>query len=334
MDKIINLEIFEDLLINSKNQDNILILSEVINFINNQENNPYNPILLKGKSGCGKTFLLHKIESLLHEKIIYIHSRELLYILNEPNKINEFIAKIDNYECVIFDDLHLFGYEHKAQEELSYIIEMCLNKNKNMFLSINIENKSQELIPLLQSRISMGLIINMPEPNLDIRMRYAQLCMEENSIKLSKEHYLIIARKCNQFRPIRSSVINVKAFQQRTGTLPDIHELDRILSQSGHSSNLDNELILNTVGMRYGYNLKEMRGKKRDPRLVEARQIAMYLCRNLLGEPYAKIGKNFGGKDHSTVIYNIRKIESLLNNDKDMNILVIELTNSCKNSLI
>ena len=287
-----------------------------------------------GKSGCGKTYLLQKIKAILSEKALYFHARELALLLNEGTKTRNILEDINKHKCVIFDDIHLLGDNQKIQEELAYIMEVCLNNNIGIIVSINLENQNQELITQLASRISMGLVLNIPEPDLDIRMRYAQLCMEEYSMKFTKEHALIIARKCNKYRPIRSCILNIKAFQQRTGSLPDFNELDRILLQSGHNINLDNELIMNTVGVRYGYSVKDLRGKKRDSHLVEARQIAMYLSRKLLGEPYAEIGKKFGGKDHTTVIYAFRKIEKLIVRNKDMHIVVTELTNSCKNKLL
>jgi len=334
LDTIVTQYNLEDILVNNKNQDNIVVLSEIINSINNNEIYPYNPLLIKGKDGVGKTYLLKKIKNILNEKAVYYHATELILSFRKNIKIDEFLLEIDKYECIIIDDIHLLGNEQKLQEELAYVIEVCLNNNKGIIISINLENKNQELITQLRSRISMGLIINIHEPDLDIRMRYAELCMDEYSIKLTKEHTLIIARKCTQYRPIRSSIINIKAYQQRIGNLPDINELEKILLQSGDNINLDNELIINTVAARYGYNIKEICGKKRDSQLVEARQIAMYLCRKLLGEAYAEIGYIFGGKDHSTVIYAVRKIEKLIVRNKDMHIVVTELTNVCKNQLI
>ena len=331
MNTILEEDYFTDILVNTRSQDNLVVLSEIIHSINTKTPYPYNPVLIRGKSGSGKTYLLQRIRNILDKKALYFHIRELSFFLKDREKVSELLDKIDTYECVIFDDIHLLRDEEEIQEELAYIIEICVNKNKGIIISLNVDTQNKELIPQLMSRISMGLVLNIPEPDLDIRMRYAQICMEEYSIKLTKEHCLIIARKCNQYRSIRSSVINIKAFEQRTGSIPDINELERILSQSGHSSNLDNEHIIHVVASRYGYTHKEMRSKKRDPRIVEARQIAMYLCRKLLGLAYVEIGKIFGGKDHTTVIYAVRKIEKIIVRNKDMHIIVTELTNSCKN---
>ena len=87
------------------------------------------------------------------------------------------------------------------------------------------------------------------------------------------------------------------------------------------------------MASRCGYTSKDLRGRKRDPKLVRARQIAMYLCRELLGESYPSLGRMFGGKDHSTVIHAVKKIKETQVTNKDVHILVTELTQSCRKHL-
>jgi chromosomal replication initiator protein len=106
--------------------------------------------------------------------------------------------------------------------------------------------------------------------------------------------------------------------------------VETIARSAGSSPAVTSETVLAVVAARYGFTPRDLRGKKRNSRLVQARQIAMYLCRELLGESYPSLGQIFGGKDHSTVIYAVKKIQQTRLKNKDMHILVTELTQSCR----
>lgn len=317
-------------LVNAKNKKIYFLIAELIENINKNTIVPYNPILIRGKNETGKTYILKNIEKNIQKKVTYLHAKEISLCITHKEEMRNFMKDLEQFQCIIIDDIHLLANEAFLQEQISFLIEMFVNKNKILIISVNTEIQNKELNKTLLSRISMGLVILLPEPDLDIRMQYVHICLEEYEQKLNKELALYIARKCFHLRQIRSAIINIKTFYINTGYTPNFHDLDMILQQVGNNIHLDYEYIISVVGKRYGYTTKEIKSNKRDQRLIEARQICMYLCRKLLGDTYEKIGKNFNGKDHTTVIYSIKKIEEIIVRNKVMHNTVTELSNLCK----
>lgn len=326
-----NYEKFENkLLINSKNKNNYTLIGEIIELIKNKKYNPYNPILLRGNNETSKTYILECIKNALEKESFYCLSKELSLYLSDKEDIKNFIKELTKYKVLIIDDIQNIANNLFLQEELCFIIDKIFKQNKSIIISINTEKKHKELSQELLNRISMGLVITLPEPDLDVKMQFVRLCLEENNIELSKELSLYVARKCQSLRKIKSAIINIKIFYNHLKYLPNINDLEIILKSTGNSIHLDYEYIMSVVGKKYGYTSKEIKSDKRDQRLIEARQISMYIARTLLGDTYQKIGKHFGGKDHTTVIYSIRKIEKIIVRNKDMHNTVTELANMCK----
>ena len=197
-------------------------------------------------------------------------------------------------------------------------------------LALSTESPGKKASPALESRMAMGFAVTLAEPDLDVRFRYVLRCFEERNIRADRDYALTVARLCQNLRTVKGTVNKIESFIDVTGQLPDSAELSRLLSDSGASLELSAETIVTMVGTRYGLSSKELKSKKRDQRIVEARQIAMYLCRDLLGESYPNLGKIFGGKDHSTVIYSVKKIEDAKESDKNLNILINELSRLCR----
>ncbi len=321
----------KDILINPKNANSINLLSDAIDNLLS-EKITYNPILIVGNSGTGKTFLLNKISEILKEKAIYYHIKDLEFLYNS-NLYLDTMQEISKYKCILLDSLHLLYNNEKAQDELSFFVEKLIINQILLIMTISYEDFEKELKSELKSRINMGLILLLVEPDLEIKMRYVKLFADKHEIKLSKEQNLLLARKCEQFRSIQSCLINIKAFYQSMEYMPDNNQFEKIILNSRQAIDLTSEKILNSVGKYFGFSVKELKGSKRFLKLVEARQIAMYLCRNLLGLSFMEIGDIFNGKDHTTVIYSVRKIEKIMFSDKVMNKLVTEVTNRCKNDI-
>jgi len=186
---------------------------------------------------------------------------------------------------------------------------------------------------MLYDRLCAKLSLGLAEPDLDVRLRFTQTAMEQSGLPESREHALFLARHCLRLRHIRGVLEQVRFCYEQNAVLPEIGELSSLMSRAGAPQPVDTDTILSVVASRYGFTISELIENTKDRRITLPRQIAMYLCRELLGESYPSLGLLFGGKDHSTVMYAIRKIENLKVTNNDMNIQLTELTKQCRNGL-
>ena len=163
----------------------------------------------------------------------------------------------------------------------------------------------------------------------DVRLRYAQQQAKFRRLPLSREQLLLIAQHCPDVRRLSGVILRVASHRSLLGRDLSEQDLLNIVRQGGDSSALTPQLIVSIVGEHCGVPAKEILGEKRRPDLVQARQLAMYLCRELLGHSYPVIGRMFGGKDHSTVMHGVKKIKLLQESDRLAHSMVTELTKAC-----
>lgn len=356
---------FDAFLSNGKNQFVYSLLKEAA-----EKGVPYNPIFLKGASGTGKTHLLRAVAAGLATRLAppLASSRVALLSANdfsslfassssESVRANASRALLRSAEAFCLDDVNVLAEQPRAQEELIALLDYFIDHGKPVIVTFSISAsvyqhgqhaESQHsayspvrsfgtqigrLSPPLLARLSSGMTLELAEPDLDVRIRYAQTQLEENGLRPNKENAMFLARRCPNLRHLRGAVLRMAAFRTHTGQLPDETDMDTILTSTGNPHALTPEAVLTLVATHCGYSARDLRGKKRDPRLVQARQIAMFLCRELLGESYPSLGRLFGGKDHSTVMHSVKKIRENQVTNKDMHMLVTELTQRCQNYL-
>ncbi len=323
---------FEEVLINQKNAEIIQTLNALFAYLNNQIPFIFNPILLKGKTETGKSHLVKSLCKFYPCSITSIKSGDLLFLSQQEIKNKFELPK--EIKILILDDIQSLAKDKNIAEQVSYHIEKLITKNIIIIVTQNTDENSLDLPKSLESKISMGLCFTMQEPDLDIRVRYIQQQIENENIKLTKEQCLNIARRSSGFRNIQVILNHIKLYMLKTNKLPDTNEIERIISKQGQNFVINPDAIISIVAQEYGYTVKDLKGKKRFPRIVEARHLAIYLCREILGETYMEIGKIFGGKDHSTIAHSIKKIEDLRVTNKIMNNLVTEVTNQCKKHIL
>lgn len=323
---------FEEVLINQKNAEIIQTLNALFAYLNEQIPFTFNPILLKGKTETGKSHLVKSLCKFYPKVIKSIKSGDLLFLSQQ--EIKEKFELEELTKVFIFDDIQSLAKNKNIAEQVTYHIENLITKNIIIIATLNTDENCLELPKSLESKISMGLCFTMQEPDLDIRVRYIQQQTEQEHIKLTKEQCLNIARRSSGFRNIQVILNHIKLYIIKTNKMPDANEIERIISKQGQNFVINPDAIISIVAQEYGYTVKDLKGKKRFPRIVEARHLAIYLCREILGETYMEIGKIFGGKDHSTIAHSIKKIEDLRVTNKIMNNLVTEVTNQCKKHIL
>ncbi len=316
-------------------------------------------VLLRGVSGTGKTHLLRATAAALATRrtaegpagysgdrparsarparpVVYcLAARDFAFLLRQnPERRDSLLAALAGASALCLDDVPLLEDDPPAQEALMHILDTLRDRRRPALCTAALPQDSSArdrvggLLPGLFSRL--GMPAPLAEPDLDVRLRFAQNGFDVLGVPAGKDIPLLLARHFGHIRLLESALRRVAAFYEHTGQLPDETDLDTIIRSSGNPQAMTPEAVLTLVATRYGYTAKDLRGKKRDPSLVEARQIAMYLCRELLGESYPALGRLFGGKDHSTVMHSVKKIKESQVTNKDMHILVTELTNTCR----
>lgn len=180
----------------------------------------------------------------------------------------------------------------------------------------------------LRTRLESGLVLELLEPDLDVRLRYLQRATRERELTLTREQILYLAQRCAQFSLLQGLLRKVEAFAALNGRTPLQADLENIVRTGGSVRPAGCREILGSVARGFNLRTEDILGARRRPDLVLARQVAMYLCRRKLGLSYPELGRAFGGRDHSTVIHAVKKIHKLLETDKVVHNLVTELENS------
>ncbi|MFR1533535.1 MAG: helix-turn-helix domain-containing protein [Bilophila wadsworthia] len=216
-----------------------------------------------------------------------------------------------------------------VREELCLLLDRFMDQGKPVIVAGVGRPKEWSLGKALLSRLETGLWAELPEPDLDVRLRYAQQQAKFRRLPLSREQLLLIAQHCPDVRRLSGVILRVASHRSLLGRDLSEQDLLNIVRQGGDSSALTPQLIVSIVGEHCGVPAKEILGEKRRPDLVQARQLAMYLCRELLGHSYPVIGRMFGGKDHSTVMHGVKKIKLLQESDRLAHSMVTELTKAC-----
>lgn len=313
-------------------------------------------LVLCGPHGTGKTHLLRAIGNELFRTLgsdLYYASLSDLELLFAGRSVLAARQELLSKEAVLIDDFqHLSRIPDKmpttasrfraqlvaepeqpagpsVREELCLLLDRFMDQGKPVIVAGVGRPKEWSLGKALLSRLETGLWAELPEPDLDVRLRYAQQQAKFRRLPLSREQLLLIAQHCPDVRRLSGVILRVASHRSLLGRDLSEQDLLNIVRQGGDSSALTPQLIVSIVGEHCGVPAKEILGEKRRPDLVQARQLAMYLCRELLGHSYPVIGRMFGGKDHSTVMHGVKKIKLLQESDRLAHSMVTELTKAC-----
>ncbi len=322
-------DFFEEFIYNKKNAFPLAVLREIAK---NPFEVKYNPFILHGKTSTGKTHILHCMKN------AFLHTHAEKVILHENfdsfcKKLSELGPKklCQTFSIFILDTLENSKAFSPLQEAFIEFVELCLTQKKQLILASALTPEEETVFsPSLRSRLHSGLVVQLKEADIDVRMRYAMKHCKGQGIKLSKEHILLIAQRCSTIALLRGVILKILAFQTHTNSEVYTSDIDHILSSTGEEEKkLSPQAIIFCIANYFDMAEESILGDKRTPDIVRARQMSMYLCRDILGLSYPVIGKIFGGKDHSTVMYAIKKIKKLRDTNKDMQHMVTELRKKC-----
>ncbi|HAM51797.1 MAG TPA: chromosomal replication initiator protein DnaA [Nitrospiraceae bacterium] len=302
----------------------------------------YNPLFVYGGVGLGKTHLITAIGNIIADKrrefnILYVSAEQFtneVVAAVRHGKTEELKGKYRNLDLLLIDDIQFIENKNATQEELFHTINTLYERQKQIVLSSDRPPKEIKAITdRLRSRFSMGLIADIQPPELELRMAIIQKKAEIEKIKLTENVVAFLATKIKtNIRELEGCLIRLGAHTSLTGSPIDVDMardvLKDIISDDERPVTVEN--ILKVVSEFYGIKCQEMKSKKRTREIALPRQVAMYLSKQCTDASLNDIGKNFGGKDHATVIYACKQMEEKRAKDEDFDRKVQGLINRIK----
>ena len=300
----------------------------------------YNPLFIYSSVGMGKTHLLNAIglEVTNSKKVIFISAERFMYHFIRSIKSNEMVKFKDLFRganIFIIDDIQFVNGKEAMQEEFFHTFNALIERGSQIVISSDRPPSDLDRIQeRIRSRMSGGLVIDIQQPDLDLRIKILKKKFEE--IKMNfKENYdlsdevlkFLASEVTSSIREMVGALNRVLAFSKINTKSPNIYECKRILKDFINSNNksVNVELIQNLVASHFNLNIQELLSPRRSRSLARPRQIAMYLAKQHTTNSLPDIGRKFSNRDHTTVIHAVKKIEELIKRDNDIKQSVFEL---------
>ena len=299
----------------------------------------YNPLFIYGNSGLGKTHLMHAIgnyiENKFNKRVLYVTSDDFMNdftgLARKGSSFNNldyatfFKNKYRNVDVLLIDDIQFLGGAEKTQQEFFHTFNNLYNDSKQIIVS---SDRSPEDLKVLEDRLrtrfAWGLQVDISPPDYDLKVAIIKKKLKREDILINDDVISFIASNVgNDVRQLEGSITRLVAYSAIMGVtditldfameaLKDFTKKDIVTDQN------DIRRIQKGVANFYKISFEDMKSKKRTPNLAIPRQVAMYLCRKLTDESFERIGIEFSGKNHATVIHACNKIEREMKINKDL----------------
>ncbi len=296
----------------------------------------YNPLFLYGDVGLGKTHLMHAIANYIlikdpNTKVLYAScekfTNELITSIREQ-KNGEFREKYRKIDVLLIDDIQFIVDKTQTQEEFFHTFNDLKDAGKQIIISSDRPpNEIETLTERLRSRFAGGLLADIKLPNFETRTAILQKKAESLNVNISKDVSQFIAKSIkSNIRELEGALTRVIAYSNLTGMRMSVSLAEEALSDLVQEEDLTLGIdsVINIVANEMGVSITEIKSKKRTRKITEARQVYMYIARDILNESLITIGKTIG-RDHSTVLHGIKKIEQKLNTDAEFYDIVFNL---------
>ena len=288
----------------------------------------YNPYVIYGGVGLGKTHLMHAIGNSIRRH----HPRSRVLYTTSEQFVNEFIASVQNnhidsfrsryrsLDCLLIDDIQFLIAKDRSEQEFFHTFNALFDSRKQIVVSS--DRSPKEMSPLEQrliSRLEWGFMADIKPPDLETRIAILRKKAELEGFTAPDDVILFIASSVKtNVRSLEGCLIRLKAFQAMTGTALSVEDARDILKDSivvDDSSPVRVETIQRVVALKYSVDVKDLKGHQRTTSISMPRQVAMYLSCLMTELSSTDIGRAFGGKDHSTVLHARKKIERKIEED-------------------
>jgi chromosomal replication initiator protein len=300
----------------------------------------YNPLFIYGGTGLGKTHLLQAVAQYVGEhqgelSVRYVTSETFMNdFINalRDKRIEGFKQRYRTYDLLLIDDIQFFEHKERIQEEFFHTFNSIYEAGGQLVISS--DRPPREISTLeerLRSRFEWGLITDIQPPDLETRIAILRKKVKTDGIHISDPKVLefTAGRISSNIRELEGALTRVVAFSSLTGRPMSEDLAQDVLKDvfpQGEVPQVTIERIQELVSERFGLSLEELCSDKRSQNIVYPRQVAMYLSRELTDSSLPKIGKQFGGRDHTTVIHATSKIARKIREDRSVYNLVQELT--------
>jgi chromosomal replication initiator protein len=299
----------------------------------------YNPLFIYGGSGLGKTHLLHAIGHYVRR----LYSRLKVRYVTTEQFTNEFITSIQNkgsatfqrryreIDVLLVDDIQFLERAERTQEEFFHTFNALHNAEKQIVISSDRAPRSiGQLEDRLRSRFEWGLMVDVQPPELETRIAILRRKAEAERLDLPDEVLELIGERVrSNIRELEGALHRVAAYASLSGSRPDLPMAEAVLKDvlpDDREREITADLIMDVVASFFGLSIEDLCSESRTRQLVNARQVAMYLVRELTDMSFPQIGKEFGGRDHSTVMHAKDKIANLMKEKHAIYEQVQELT--------
>lgn len=287
----------------------------------------YNPLFIYGGAGLGKTHLMnaignHIIDTRSPAKVVYISSEEFTnqMIQGIRNKtMDRFRNRYRNVDALLIDDIHFLGTKERTQEEFFFTFNALYNAGRQIVLTSDQRPKDiPGLEERLRSRFEWGLIADIQPPDKETKVAIIQKKAEEEGLSLPEDvAHLLASTEETNIRVLEGYLNRLAAFSSLTRRPISVDLARQALDDALVDKEISPEAIIRLVSERFNVRLVDMKSAKKEKKIAEPRQIAMYLTRQLTDLPLVKVGQKFGGKDHSTVVHAVKKISAKIDKDFD-----------------
>ena len=311
----------------------------------------YNPLFIYGSSGLGKTHLMHAIGNYIvstsNKKVLYVTSEKFvddflnIYRKNETSNfkaVDNFKRKYRDIDVLMIDDIQYLEIASKTQQEFFNTFNELHNKNKQIIISSDRSpDDLKKLEERLRTRFNWGLTIDILPPDFKLRMAILDKKIEAQGIGsyVPEEVKEYIANNCTtDIRKLEGALTRVFAY----ATIMNGSEITLELAVEALKDYIGKNIIsrnkidqvIQLVANNYNITVEDIKSKKRLSKISVPRQIGMYICRVYLKESLPKIGSEFGGKDHTTVMHSVAKIKRELKKDKNLEVEISKIVNQIK----
>lgn len=298
----------------------------------------YNPLFIYGPSGMGKTHLITAIANEVrknHPKfnVVYVTSEvfgsDLISALN-TNLISDFHEKYRNADILLIDDIQFFAHKERMQEEFFHTFYKLHQEGKQIIITS--DKPPKELLTLeerLRTRFEGGLIADISSPDYETRLAIINRKSELLDLKMPSEVAEFMANRLkSNIRQLEGAVLKLKALNHLAGspiTISMAQSVIRDVLTDDQPIPITVEKIISEVSTVYGVSPDDLRSNKRSSQISIARKVAIYVVREITQMPLASIGTEFGGRDHSTIVYSVNSVADGIKKDSNLNNLVTDI---------